>query len=200
MTTRQTMMTDFLAAYPAQPATAYWRGIEVAVVAEAGLPAGLGLDLGCGDGILTEILLRYTGERRLVGLDLDPEETEAARKFSFYERVHTCTAHAIPEADATFDFVISNSVLEHIPNLEGVIAEVGRVLKPGGEFLFTVPSPAFRDNLAGSLLGLTDRDTYLRDLDKRLVHLNYLDEAQWSAMCGQDWLKLDSCDSYLDAG
>jgi SAM-dependent methyltransferase len=197
MTTRQTMMTDFIAAYPAQPATAYWRGIEVAVVADAGLPQGLGLDLGCGDGILTDILLRHTGERRLVGLDLDPEETAAARKFSFYDRVHTCTAHAIPETDATFDFVISNSVLEHIPDLEGVIAEVGRVLKPGGEFLFTVPCPEFRDNLAGSLFGLAPREDYLRDLDRRLVHINYLTRTDWAAMSARHGLVVDSCEGYL---
>jgi SAM-dependent methyltransferase len=194
------LMTDFLAAYPAQPATAYWRGIEIAVLAEAGLPEGLGLDLGCGDGILTEILLRYSGERRLIGLDIDPDETTAARRYPFYERVHTCTAHAIPEPDASVDFVISNSVLEHIPDLEGVIAEVGRVLKPGGEFFFTVPCPRFRENLAGSLFGRSVREDYLRDLDKRLVHLNYLSAEDWAALCGRHGLAVERCDGYFDAG
>jgi SAM-dependent methyltransferase len=197
MTLHQDLMADFIAAYPAQPATAYWRGIEIAILVEAGLPQGLGLDLGCGDGILTEILLRHSGERRLVGIDIDPLETEAARKFGFYERVHTCTAHAIPEPDGTFDFIISNSVLEHIPNLEGVIAEASRVLKPGGEFLFTVPCPDFRDNLSGSLFGRVDRERYLSELDARLVHLNYLNEADWQAMCGRNGLILDSCEGYL---
>lgn len=200
MSLHRKMMTDFVSAYPAQPATAYWRGIEVAVVAEAGLPAGLGLDVGCGDGILTDILLRYTGERRLVGIDLDPEETKAARRYPFYDRVHTCTAHAIPEADATFDFVISNSVLEHIPDLEGVIAEVGRVLKPGGQFLFTVPCPAFRDNLGGSLFGKGGREAYLHDLDKRLVHLNYLNGSDWTDMCGRHGLSTERIEGYLNAG
>ena len=198
MTLQQTLLTDFIAAYPAQPATAYWRAIEIGVVAETGLPPGLGLDLGCGDGILTEILFRYTGERRLVGIDVDPAETEAARKYSFYDRVHTSTAHAIPEADATFDFVISNSVLEHIPGLEGVIAEVGRVLKPGGAFLFTVPCPRFHDNLSGSLFGRIDRETYLGDLDRRLAHVNYLDEAGWTAICERNGLNIESCTGYLN--
>src|SRR4051812_37996918 len=114
------LFTTFTARYPAQPATAFWRAIEIEALATCDVPEeGLGLDLGCGDGILTDILLERIGPRRLVGIDLDPLETAAARKYSFYERIHTCSADAIPEPDGTFDFVISNSVLEHIPPLEG---------------------------------------------------------------------------------
>lgn len=199
MTVQQNLMSDFVAAYAAQPATAYWRGIEIAVLAEAGLPQGLGLDLGCGDGILTEILFRYTGERRMVGIDIDPEETELARKYSFYERVHTCAGDKIPEANGTFDFVISNSVLEHIPQLEPVIAEAARVLKPGGEFLFTVPCPGFRGNLSGSLFGRVERERYLHELDQRLAHFNYLSEPDWAGMCERNGLILESCTGYLSA-
>jgi SAM-dependent methyltransferase len=148
----------FAAAYPAQPATAFWRAIEIGALASRDIPGGLGLDLGCGDGLLTQILLERIGTRRLVGIDLDPLETEAAKRFPFYEEVHTCSADAMPLADDRFDFVISNSVLEHIPPLEGTIAEVGRVLKPGGRFFFTVPGPGFHANLAGALLPGSNRD------------------------------------------
>ncbi len=146
------LLTDFVARYPAQPATAFWRGIEIDVLGKADIPDGLGLDLGCGDGILTDILFKRIGRKpRLVGIDPDPLETDAARKYRFYERIHTSGGDSIPEPDATFDYVISNSVLEHIPSLEPVIREVGRVLKPGGRFFYTVPCPGFHDNLAGSI-------------------------------------------------
>jgi SAM-dependent methyltransferase len=169
------LLTEFVARYPAQPATAFWRGIEIDILAKADIPDGLGLDLGCGDGILTDILFKRIGRKpRLVGIDPDLLETDAARKYDFYERIHTVAGDAIPEADATFDYVISNSVLEHIPGLEPVIREVGRVLKPGGRFYYTVPCPGFHDNLGGSILPGASRDRYLAQLDKRLAHFNYL--------------------------
>jgi SAM-dependent methyltransferase len=192
------LLTEFVARYPAQPATAFWRGIEIDVLAQTDIPDGLGLDLGCGDGILTDILFKRIGRKpRLVGIDPDPLETEAARKYSFYERIHTVGGDAIPEPDATFDYVISNSVLEHIANLEPVIREVGRVLKPGGRFFYTVPCPGFHENLAGSILPGTDRRSYLAQLDKRLAHFNYLTREDWQNLCGRYGMAVESVTGYL---
>lgn len=192
------LLTEFVARYPAQPATAFFRAIEIDRLAQAMVADGLGLDLGCGDGILTDILFARMGAKpRLVGVDIDPLETEAAAQYDFYERIHTVPAQAIPEADATFDYIFSNSVLEHIPDLEGVIAEVGRTLKPGGRFWFTVPGPNFRDNLAGSIVPGVSRDRYLTDLDKRLAHFHYLSKADWAELCASKGLVLDSADGYL---
>ena len=188
----------FTAAYPAQPATAFWRAIEIGALASRDIAHGLGLDLGCGDGLLTRILLDRIGPRRLVGIDLDPLETEAARRFPFYEEVHTCSADAMPLADARFDFVLSNSVLEHIPPLEGTIAEVGRVLKPGGRFYFTVPGPGFHANLAGALAPWAGRDDYLARLDRRLAHFHYLSPEAWEALLSRHGLRLECCLGYLD--
>lgn len=197
MTNRE-LLDVFVGAYPAQPATAFWRAIEIGVLARRGLPEGLGLDLGCGDGILTDILLRHTGARTLVGVDPDPLETEAAARFPFYRRVHTCPGDRIPEPDASFDFVLSNSVLEHIPDLEATIAEVARLLRKDGRFVFTVPGPGFHDNLAGSVLPFVDRVTYIGTIDRRLAHRHYLSPAQWRAMCARNGLVLDACRGYLD--
>jgi SAM-dependent methyltransferase len=134
-----------------------------------------------------------------VGIDPDPLETSAAKQYGFYRRIHTCGGAAIPEADATFDFVFSNSVLEHIPDLEPVIAEVGRVLKPGGRFFFTVPCPGFHENLAGSLSGKARTD-YLAEIDRRLAHFHYLSELDWEQMCKRCGLVLQSADGYVTQG
>lgn len=192
------LLHRFVRAYPAQPATAFWRAFEIQALALAGLPEGRGLDLGCGDGKLTDILLDLTGSRRMVGIDPDPLETEAAGAFPFYQAVHTCPGDAIPEPDASFDFAISNSVLEHIPNLEPVIAEVSRLLKPGGQFFFTVPGPGFHANLAGALLPTTTRAKYLADLDKRLNHFHYLSAEDWRAMAARNGLRVTEARGYLD--
>lgn len=192
------LLTEFVARYPAQPATAFWRGIEIDVLSGAPIPEGLGLDLGCGDGILTDILFKRMGRKpQLVGIDLDPLETEAAGKYSFYERIHTTGGDAIPEADATFDYAISNSVLEHIPNLEPVIEELGRVLKPGGQFFFTVPCPAFRENLAGAIMPGVSREEYLTQLDKRIAHFNYLTGQDWEAITRRHGMRVTGVTGYL---
>ena len=192
------LLTTFIAAYLAQPSTAYWRAIEIAATFRYGLPDGLGLDLGCGDGILTDILLSGSGARRLVGVDLDPLEAEAAAKFSFYERVHVAPGNAIPEPDGAFDFVLANSVLEHIPDLDGTIAEVSRVLRSGGKFIFTVPAPAFHDNLRGPVAPGVSRKAYLETLDRRLAHFHYLSAPRWAEMTERNGLSLDACLGYLD--
>ena len=192
------LLTSFVAAYPAQPATAYWRSIEIGAVLRHGVPEGFGLDLGCGDGILTNILLSHSGPRKLIGLDLDPLEAEVAEKFPFYERVHVAPANAIPEPKETFDFVLSNSVLEHIPDLEGTIAETARVLKAGGRFLLAVPAPAFRRNLRGPLLPRVARSHYVEMLDRRLSHYHYLSAAEWSKLFARHAMTLEASLGYFD--
>lgn len=195
------LLEEFVARYPAQPATAFFRAIEIDELARAmdGV-SGLGLDLGCGDGILTDILFKRIGTTpHLVGIDPDPLETEAAAQYTSYERIHTVGGDKIPEEDATFDYVISNSVLEHIPDLEPVIAEVGRLLKPGGRFFFTVPGPGFRENLSGSIIGQS-RDKYLAEVDKRLAHFNYLSQLDWQELCHRNGLTLDSAEGYVHEG
>lgn len=192
------LLTEFVAQYPAQPATAFWRAIEIDILSRASIPDGIGLDLGCGDGILTDILFKRMGRKpRLVGVDPDPLETEAARRYAFYERIHTTTGESIPECDSTFDFAISNSVLEHIPELEPVIAELSRVLKPGGQFFFTVPCPGFRENLAGALIPGTSREEYLRRLDRRVAHFNYLSKQDWNAIASRHGMHVRDVVGYL---
>src|SRR5690349_14965660 len=131
MTVDKSLLIDLLSDQPFQPATNFWRSIEIAELVARALPLGRGLDLGCGDGKLTRVLLSRIGERELVGVDADPLETAQAAKNSFYSKVHTVRADSLPEPNGSFDFAFSNSVLEHISPIEPVLAEVARVLKPG---------------------------------------------------------------------
>ena len=128
---------------PYQPATNYWRAFEIDEVVRYGLPSGRGLDLGCGDGNLMGIILGPMGSRDLVGLDIDPRETSIARARNIYREVLTTPADHMPFQDGEFDFVFSNSVLEHIPNIDGVLREVWRVLRSGGRFVLTCQVPTF---------------------------------------------------------
>jgi 2-polyprenyl-6-hydroxyphenyl methylase / 3-demethylubiquinone-9 3-methyltransferase len=68
-----------------------------------------------------------------VGVDLTESALEVARTRGI-EPVHADAA-ALPFADARFDVVVAGEVLEHVTDLEGVVAEALRVLRPGGTFV-----------------------------------------------------------------
>jgi SAM-dependent methyltransferase len=175
----QRLLRRFLEVYPFQPATAVWRASEIGELARVRFPPGLGLDLGCGDGRLTRVLSEEVGGLTLVGLDLDPMETALAHSEGVYARVHTTSAEAVPEPDGSFDFVLSVSVMEHIPPLDVVLREVARVLKPGGQLITTVPSVGFHACLRGPVLPGASREQYLAKLDRRVAHLRYWTIAEW---------------------
>ena len=199
MRVERQLLVRLLAESPFQPATAWWRAIELAAVLRHGMPHGTGLDLGCGDGKLMAILLEFSrSPASLVGVDIDPLETGAALAAGVYQRVHTVAGDRIPEPDATFDFVFSNSVLEHIDDLEPVIAETARLLRNGGCFVFTVPAAGFPECLAGPLLG-GNRERYLRIIDRRCAHRRYWDEAQWRACLEPRGLQVVKAVPYLSA-
>jgi trans-aconitate methyltransferase len=88
------------------------------------------LDLGCGDGALTQVLARTAG--RVVGVDSSPEQVAAARRRGLDARVGDGERLAF---QGEFDAVFSNAALHWMKNPDAVIAGVRRSLKPGGRFV-----------------------------------------------------------------
>src|SRR5205823_3034817 len=111
--------------------------------------------------------------------------------------VHTRGGAQIPEPDASFDFAVSNSVLEHIPELDPVVADTARVLRPNGVFLLTVPHAGFHAQLRGPLLPWVRRSDYEARLDKRLAHLRYPTAAAWQQMLDRHGFTTESAEFYL---
>ena len=89
------------------------------------------LDLGCGDGQLTK-RLGSTGAS-VVGVDASPEMVAAARERGVAADVGD--AEALPYARNTFDAVFSNAALHWVRDQDAMMADVRRVLKPGGRFV-----------------------------------------------------------------
>ncbi len=89
------------------------------------------LDLGCGDGQLT-LRIKSAGAS-VVGLDASPEMAAAARSRGI--EVDEGSAESMPFAAQGFDAVFSNAALHWVRDQDGMIAEVRRVLKPGGRFV-----------------------------------------------------------------
>ena len=98
------------------------------------------LDIGCGEGIFAKIVF---AEKIDVGIDPNARELERARALDAYERLIECYGDRIPGDNGSFNTIFSNSVIEHIPDIEPVLREAHRLLAPGGRFYMTVPSENF---------------------------------------------------------
>lgn len=105
------------------------------------------LDLGCGDGHFAQMAF---DEPLKAGVDPWWGPLQKARRTGAYRLQVQALGDALPFASASFASVISNSVLEHIEDVQPVLAEVSRVLRPGGLLVVTMPSHLFTENLAGA--------------------------------------------------
>ncbi len=99
------------------------------------------LDLGCGDGHFASLAL--TNCPPMVGVDPWWSPLTKAVERGVYRYAIQCLGANLPFAASYFNTVISNSVLEHIPDLEVVLRETARVLRPGGTLIFCSPSENF---------------------------------------------------------
>jgi SAM-dependent methyltransferase len=126
----------------------YFRGLLRAVEARAyqqfEIPEPI-LDLGCGDG---HFVTTAFDQRLDVGIDpwYGPVQEAAIR--GGYKMVIHGSGAKMPFESGYFSGCISNSVLEHIPEIDTVLAETARVMKPGGLFVFCVPNHNFLKNLS----------------------------------------------------
>ena len=107
------------------------------------------LDLGSGDGHFASVAF----DKKLdVGLDPWISSTKEASKRDVYRLLVIGEGAEVPYEDSKFSTVISTSVLEHILNVEAVLLEVSRVIKPGGLFVFCGPNHRFTELLWGRRL------------------------------------------------
>ena len=105
------------------------------------------LDLGCGDGFFASIAFK---ENLFAGIDPDKKTIYEGKKYKGHDHLIVSDGSFIPFKDESFNTVISNSVLEHIENVEYTLKEISRIIKPDGYFYFTVPGEYFGEMLLGS--------------------------------------------------
>lgn len=140
----------------------------------AGLVGGPGLrvlDLGCRTGALTQY---YAEGNQVVGVDVDRDALERARERLGIETAWADAEDALPFEDASFDVAVMGEVLEHLADPAAAVANVRRVLRPGGRFVGSVPNGFRLKNRLRFLLGTAP------DLDP--THLQLFSPAKLRAL------------------
>ena len=95
------------------------------------------LDHCCGDGLFAS--MAWPWKKISAGCDIDLPSVQAAKSLGIYGEVHAAdAAKRLPFENGRFQLVFNNSALEHIPDVDGAIAEVVRVMAPGGSFVFNI--------------------------------------------------------------
>lgn len=130
------------------PHRAILRAVECKFMARVPLQSP-SLDIGCGDGHFASIAYRHPID---VGIDVMRRDLPeaAARVPQVYKQVMYASATDMPFADGSFNTVVSNCVIEHIPDLDATLREISRVLRIGGTFATTLPSQHYPEYLLGS--------------------------------------------------
>ena len=159
------------------------------------------LDVGCGDGVFARVLF---SDRVDTGIDPDPVEIAMARAWNIYDELLVCTGSAVPKPDGSYQTVFSNSVLEHIPELDPVLREVHRLLAPNGIFYVTIPTDRWERTVLPSRLlywlGFeTLADRYCRFYNAFWKHYRALSVNDWTSLFESAGFKVDHCQTYSSA-
>jgi SAM-dependent methyltransferase/4-amino-4-deoxy-L-arabinose transferase-like glycosyltransferase len=122
------------------------RAVEARFYGCVELPAPV-LDVGCGDGHFSQ--MTFPG-RLAAGIDPWWNPLKKSAQAGQYDVLAQAMGNRLPFPDNHFASAFSNSVLEHIPDIQPVLNEVNRVLQLNGRFLITMPSHYFTDWLGGA--------------------------------------------------
>lgn len=167
--------------YEAPMSYALWRCQEFMALRNVALEDPV-LDLGCGEGLFSSFM--FPGHE-VIGMDISEMEVRRAREFGIHRLTLVADGCHLPFQDNSFGSVVSNCVIEHVPDLGALLCEVHRVLRPGGLFLATVPTDQFAPNLFFSRvfstlgLGIAAR-AYGRFVNRMFSHAHVYSETGWA--------------------
>ncbi len=136
-----------------------------------------GLDVGCGEGFNTRMVAGLGA--RMTGVDICEKFLEFAKQSESEEpsgiTFQLASAQDLPFQSESFDFVMSTMAMMDMPDIARAVAEVFRVLKPGGFFQFSICHPCFQTALfewthdqSGEPTGLICGDYFQEETEKVL--------------------------------
>jgi 2-polyprenyl-3-methyl-5-hydroxy-6-metoxy-1,4-benzoquinol methylase len=127
-------------------------------------PGARVLDLGCGEGWFTRALQEAGADA--TGADV---AREPLRRAAGDLRLVHIESDELPFAPAAFDAVWAGELLEHVQDVVGLLAEIHRVLRPGGELILSTPDHPLRLRLRLALVP----GAFERHLDPRSDHVRF---------------------------
>lgn len=174
------------------------RAVEDAFYQGLSLPGPV-LDLGSGDGHFASVAFQHPLD---VGLDPWWGPLRESKDRQAYRLLTQADGGRMPFADGAFASAVSNSVLEHIPHVESVLAETARVVKPGGRFVFCVPNHRFPQLLMGrevfSRLGLKGAaENYTRLFQRISRHVHCDSREVWAARLAAAGFEIEQAWDYF---
>ena len=111
------------------------------------------VDVGCGDGAALAVAAASHPTHRFAGIDWSGDALRQARNFGLTV-VRGSVSPGLPVADGVADVVIMSELIEHLVDPDGAVAEVRRVLRPGGSLLLSTPNLAAWYNRGLLALGI----------------------------------------------
>lgn len=120
------------------------------------------LDLGCADGAVTLRIAERVRAGEVHGVELIPELAERARAAGVTV-VGADLGEPLPFADASFDVVHSNQVIEHLPRTDRFMREIRRVLRPDGYAIVSTNNLASWHNIGSLVLGYQPTPCHVSD-------------------------------------
>lgn len=137
------------------------------------VPGGHVLEMGCGRGVGTEIILDRFGAAHVDAFDLDPRMVALASKrlANRPARIFAGDAEHIDAPDAAYDAVFDFGIVHHCPRWRDAVREAHRVLKPGGRFYAEevlarfIHHPVWRRLLDHPMEDRFDRDAFAGALE-----------------------------------
>ncbi|MBE2998674.1 class I SAM-dependent methyltransferase [Nocardiopsis sp. HNM0947] len=177
---------------------------EAAVLVELGgrTPGAHTAELGCGPGYGTKLILDTFGAASVDAVDLDPKMLAKARRRlqRHGERVYLARGSATDLAaafgpidggkDASYDAVFDFAIIHHIPNWREALAEVARVLTPGGRFFFdevtatALARPTYKALFDHPTADRFSAGEFLAELPRHGLHIG----ENWRTRIGSDYL------------
>lgn len=178
------------------------RAVEARFYPQISLPEPT-LDVGCGDGHFAQ--MAFPGRKLTAGIDPWWRPLQKAVQAGNYAVPAQALGDNLPFADAFFESAFSNSVLEHIGNIQPVLNEVGRVLKTDARFVITTPSQYFAEFLGGSafferlrLVGLAARYRDFFNLISRHAHTD--SPETWAGRLAEAGFAIERWQYYFSRG
>jgi len=143
------------------------------------------LEVDCGPGVLAKVMQEHGAH--VTGTDLSVVAVERARAKGITAQQVDVDTEPLPFADASFDTVVSNSMIEHRFFPERSFDQCVRVLKPGGKFIVCLP------NMAHWLCRwwvVTGRFPYVKNSPTDMLHLRFFTVSEAKKLCRNRGLRV----------